>query len=99
MEKRLGEVGEVYRRGPAGALGRAALACGVTGAALLARPGGRQRGSRRHLAGAALVTAGAFLERWSVYRAGFQSARDPRYVVGPQRERMRERDGAPADPS
>jgi hypothetical protein len=25
--------------------------------------------------------------RWSVFRAGFQSARDPRYVVIPQRER------------
>jgi hypothetical protein len=24
-------------------------------------------------------------ERWAVYKAGFQSARDPRYILGPQR--------------
>jgi hypothetical protein len=27
------------------------------------------------------------LERWAVFRAGFQSAADPRYTVGPQRIR------------
>ncbi len=45
----------------------------------------------------ALVLAGAALERWAVYKAGFQSARDPRYTVIPQRERLRERDGAAGD--
>jgi hypothetical protein len=25
--------------------------------------------------------------RWAVYKAGFQSARDPKYVVEPQRAR------------
>jgi hypothetical protein len=29
--------------------------------------------------------------RWSVFRAGFQSARDPRYTVIPQRQRLEER--------
>ena len=103
MEKRLGELGEVYHQGPAGLLSRAAKACNVAGAALLLRsaprgPGARikarrARLRRAHLGGAALVTAGAFLERWAVYRAGFQSARDPKYVVGPQRERLRARGG------
>jgi len=27
----------------------------------------------------------------SIFRAGFQSARDPKYTVIPQRERLRER--------
>ena len=39
-------------------------------------------------ASAAAVLAGAAFERWSVFRAGFQSAEDPKYVVGPQRERV-----------
>jgi hypothetical protein len=26
--------------------------------------------------------------RWSVFKAGFQSARDPKYTVVPQRERL-----------
>jgi hypothetical protein len=43
------------------------------------------------VAGGALILAGAVLERWSVFRAGFQSARDPKYTVMPQRERLRNR--------
>ena len=31
------------------------------------------------------MLAGAVCERWSVFRAGFQSANDPAYTVGPQR--------------
>jgi len=46
------------------------------------------------IAGGSLVLAGAVLERWSVFRAGFQSARDPKYTVIPQRERLREREEA-----
>lgn len=38
-------------------------------------------------AGAGAVLAGGLLERWAVFRAGFASAADPRYTVGPQRER------------
>ncbi|MEA2195131.1 MAG: hypothetical protein QOG42_1565, partial [Solirubrobacteraceae bacterium] len=40
------------------------------------------------IAGASAVLAGAALERLSVFRAGFQSAADPKYVVGPQRARI-----------
>ena len=32
--------------------------------------------------------------RWSVFKAGFQSARDPRYTVVPQNERKRRREAA-----
>ena len=31
------------------------------------------------------MCAGALSARWSTYKAGFQSASDPKYVVGPQR--------------
>ena len=42
------------------------------------------RGRRRAgtVAGGALMLAGAMATRWSVYKAGFQSAADPKYVVG-----------------
>jgi hypothetical protein len=38
-----------------------------------------------------LVLAGGLALRFSVFRAGFQSARDPRYTVVPQKERLRAR--------
>jgi hypothetical protein len=85
MQARLGMVGEVYRRGAAGGLSAAATACTATGAALLAGPGRRSRGAAA--LGGALVLGGELASRWSVFRAGFQSARDPKYVVVPQRTR------------
>jgi len=42
-----------------------------------------------------MVCAGELCLRWSVYKAGFQSARDPKYTVKPQRERA-DRDGTKA---
>ncbi len=39
-------------------------------------------------AGSALLLAGSVCTRWSVYRAGFQSARDPVATLGPQRARI-----------
>ncbi len=85
MQARLGMVGEVYRKGTAGRLSAAATACTATGAALLAGPGRRSRGAAA--LGAALVLGGEAASRWSVFKAGFQSARDPKYVVVPQRAR------------
>jgi hypothetical protein len=85
MERRLGELGEPYHQGPAGRLARLAKACTAAGAGLVAA-GGRRRGLAA--AGAALVLAGSACERWAVYKAGFQSARDPKYIVGPQRARL-----------
>jgi hypothetical protein len=40
------------------------------------------------MAGAGLLLAGSAFERLAVYKAGFQSARDPKYVVKPQRARL-----------
>ena len=90
MERRLGELGEPYHQGPAGRLARLAKACTTTGAGLVAAGGRRRRALAA--AGAALVLAGSMCERWAVYKAGFQSARDPRYIVEPQRARLAERE-------
>jgi Polysulphide reductase, NrfD len=85
MKQRLGFVGEVYDREAAGTLGRVSKLCGTAGAALLATHGRRTRAAA--IGGGALVLAGELALRWSIFRAGFQSASDPRYVVIPQRER------------
>jgi formate-dependent nitrite reductase membrane component NrfD len=87
MELRLGTIGEVYRQGAAGKLSRAAKVLATAGAALLARRGKRSRAAL--VAGGALVCAGELCVRWAVFKAGFQSARDPKYVVEPQRQRVR----------
>ena len=86
MERILGELGEPYRTGAAGKLVRAAGALSVAGAALIGARGARSRTAA--IAGSALLTAGVISERWAVFRAGFQSAGDPRYTVGPQRARI-----------
>jgi hypothetical protein len=39
------------------------------------------------LSGAALL-AGSALTKFGVFEAGLASARDPKYTVGPQRERL-----------
>jgi hypothetical protein len=85
MEQRLGFVGEVYHQGEAGKFGRISKACVAAGAGILALRGSRSRAAA--VAGGALVAAGELALRWSVYKAGFQSARDPRYTVIPQKER------------
>jgi polysulfide reductase-like protein len=82
MERRLGELGEPYRRGTASTLSRVAELLTATGSVLLGR-------FARRRAGGGMILMGALLERWAVYKAGFQSAADPKYTVGPQRERVR----------
>jgi formate-dependent nitrite reductase membrane component NrfD len=93
MELRLGEVGEVYRQGAASKFSWAAKALAGGGAALLATRGRRSRGAAA--LGGAMVCAGELCLRWAVYKAGFQSARDPKYTVKPQRERAN-REGSKA---
>jgi hypothetical protein len=93
MKRRLGFVGKPYEEGVVGRLSKATTALSGAGAALTVL-GGRNSWLAR--AGAALVLAGAACERWTVYKAGFASARDPRYTVAPQRARMAERDGGAA---
>jgi len=90
MHHRLGFVGEVYEQGAAGKLARTSKMLTAAGAALLATRGRRSRGAA--VAGGALVLAGELALRWSVFRAGFQSARDPRYTVIPQKQRKEARD-------
>ena len=62
-------------------------ACTLGGAALLATLGRKSRLAAA--AGGGLVLAGEAALRWSVFKAGFQSARDPKYTVKPQRDRHR----------
>jgi hypothetical protein len=85
MERRLGDLAAPYRRGEAARFRRPAQAFTAAGAALLA--------GRRHRAagavGAGSLLAGSLLQRWAVYRAGVESARDPDVTVGPQRARIR----------
>jgi hypothetical protein len=93
MEKRLGVVGEPYRQGEAGRYNKIAKACTLGGAALISL--GR-KGRAASAAGGALVLAGEVALRWSVFKAGFQSARDPKYTVIPQRERVAAQPGPPS---
>ena len=86
MRRRLGELGEVYDQGDAGRWHSAARITSAAGGALLVAGGGRRRSLTA--AGAGLVLAGSACQRWAVYRAGFASAADPKYVVGPQRGRL-----------
>jgi formate-dependent nitrite reductase membrane component NrfD len=96
MEQRLGFVGEVYGRGEAGSYGRVSKILTTAGAALLAARGHRSRAAA--VTGGALVLAGGLALRFSVFKAGFQSARDPKYTVVPQKERAatRRREARPA---
>ena len=85
MEKRLGELAEPYRSGKASTPATAAKGLLAAGAAL-ALAGRRRPGLAR---AAALATlAGVALTRWSIFKAGFESAEDPRFTVQPQRERI-----------
>ena len=90
MEQRLGELARPYHEGPAARYAKLAKGLSIGGAALIA---GRGRTRTAAAAGGAMVLAASVCERWSVFEAGKASARDPRYTVGPQRARRRERDG------
>lgn len=85
MHRRLGELDEPYELADAARYARAAKWLAAAGAAVTA-VGGRSRAWRA--VGAGMVLGAALCERWAVYRAGFISARDPKYTVGPQRSRI-----------
>ncbi len=102
--RRLGETAEPYQTGRPGKLMEVAevlTAAGLAGAVLSGemRPGRAQRLATA-VSGAALVASSA-LTRFGIFEAGRASARDPKYTVRPQRERLRQRaaDGqrGPAD--
>jgi formate-dependent nitrite reductase membrane component NrfD len=89
MERSMGVTAEPLHHGEAGRLMKAATVLTAGGAVgtLLA---GRSR-SAAILSGAALL-AGSACTRFGVFEAGQESARDPRYTVVPQRQRL-EREG------
>ncbi|MGQ5261102.1 NrfD/PsrC family molybdoenzyme membrane anchor subunit [Micromonospora sp. ZYX-F-536] len=93
--ERLGLTGEPYGHGRSGRLvtaGRALLAVG-TATALLSR---RSR-ILSAISGAALV-ASSVATRFGVFEAGRVSARDPKYTVVPQRERLPQKNEPAARP-
>lgn len=85
MERSMGITAEPLHEGHPGRLMRLAKGLTVAGAAgtLLA---GRSR-TAAVLSGAALL-AGSASTRFAVFEAGQESAKDPKYVVVPQRERI-----------
>jgi formate-dependent nitrite reductase membrane component NrfD len=97
MQQRLGDLAQPYKHGAASRFEHVAGGCLVAGASLLARRGGRSRAAAT--TAGALLLAGALSARFSVYKAGFGSAADPKHVIGPQRQRMQrgERAGASRD--
>jgi hypothetical protein len=94
MEQRLGELGEPYHEGLPHRLAQLSRASLASGTALMAARGARSRPAAV-LAGV-LMSAGALATRWSIFKAGFKSASDPKYVVGPQRARIERGESAGA---
>jgi hypothetical protein len=60
-------------------------------------PAGTARRIVAGVSGAALIGASA-ATRWGVFHAGMASARDPKYTVVPQRERLDKRGTAKVEP-
>lgn len=86
MEKRLGRfMSEPYHTGKAGSFRRAAEFLSLAGGAIGLFAGKNRIGVRT---AAACVAASGVFERFAVSAAGTQSAKDPKYVVQPQRERV-----------
>jgi formate-dependent nitrite reductase membrane component NrfD len=85
--RRLGPAAEPYQAGSPGAVLQAAEALTLAGMAAAAAAG-RTRAAGV-LAGSALLVASG-LTRFGIFAAGQASTRDPAYVIGPQRERLRD---------
>lgn len=89
MTRRLGSlVGEPYRTGTGGRYLRAAKALAAAGT-LGALAGGRSKPAAA-VSGTALLAA-SVATRLGIFHAGLASAADPKYTVGPQRERLERR--------
>ena len=88
VETQRGLLSEPYLTGRSGRLlraGRALTAAGIAGAYL-----GRRSRVVSALSGLSLLTASA-LTRFGIYEGGVASAKDPKYTVLPQRERLAQR--------
>ncbi len=90
MESTMGLAAEALHEGRPGQLMRSATALTVLGA--VAALGGRRSRGLSVLSGLALL-AGSACTRFGIFEAGQESARDPRYTVVPQRERLNARAG------
>lgn len=86
MEQSMGLSAETLHSGKAKHLFDASRVLSVAGALGTVVFAGRHRFAAR-LCGAALV-AGSICTRFAIFEAGQESARDPRYTVVPQRERL-----------
>jgi formate-dependent nitrite reductase membrane component NrfD len=85
MEQSMGLAAEALHTGTAGQLMRAARA--FTAVGTLGTLLGRRSRAGAAASGAALL-AGSVCTRFGIFHAGQQSARDPKYTVVPQRERL-----------
>jgi len=97
MEAAMGLTAEPLHQGTAGTylqIAKALNTIGVAGVLLL----GRRSRIASVISGAALMAGSAFT-RLGIFEAGQQSARDPKYTVVPQRERLDRREGTAADPT
>jgi hypothetical protein len=86
-----GIVSEPYHLGKAGTLLRAAKAATLSGAGITALAGRTRAGS---VVGGVLLAAGSLMTRMGIFEAGLTSAKDPKYTVIPQRERLEDRAAA-----
>jgi formate-dependent nitrite reductase membrane component NrfD len=86
-KRKMGMVGEPYSQGTAGKLEKATMACAGGGAVVMTLAEVKRSNSLGFV-GSCLTMLGSMLGRWMVFMAGKQSARDPKYTVEPQRERI-----------
>lgn len=93
LKRRLGMLAEPYEQGRSGTLMRTASRMTASAAALSVL--GRRSRLVTALCGATYVAASA-ITRFGVFEAGLASARDPKYVVVPQRERLARREAEAA---
>jgi formate-dependent nitrite reductase membrane component NrfD len=91
MERSMGLTAEALHDGHAGRLMRASKA--LTAAGAVGALVGRRNRLVCAVSGAALMAGSACL-RFGVFEAGQASARDPKYTVVPQRERVQRREAA-----
>jgi hypothetical protein len=85
MRRRLGRIGDVYEQQQAGRFHRTANLATIGGGAAMAAA--RHRPWLARL-GAVSLLVGSVAQRWAVFKAGFQSARDPQATLAPQRARL-----------
>jgi Polysulphide reductase, NrfD len=104
MDESMGLAAEAFRTGTPGRLMRASTAATAAGAVVAAavellspsRASSRWARAASVAAGAALM-AGSVGTRFAIFGAGQESARNPKYTVVPQRERLERRKDAATD--